>query len=136
MVRRADKKLFARLIVCGGENCPQCLCVPTVSWHTNLSLALEPSAKHGEKSERRHGGVLGFGERARDGRATFIFSLQLSNYHTVKLYKKWNCLGVGKFDSWGLGRQATLIFSAKLSNCQTIKLPNYQTVILSARKGL
>ena len=47
MVRRADKKLFARLIVCGGDNCPQCLCVPPVSRHTNLSLSLWPSAKRG-----------------------------------------------------------------------------------------
>ena len=38
-----------------------------------------------DREARRHGGVLGFWEKARGGRATFIFSLKLSNCHIVIL---------------------------------------------------
>ena len=80
---------------------------------------------------------MGFWEKARGGRVTFIFSLKLSYCHTVILsnYKKmelFRCLGVGKFDSLrvgelesltvgGLGRQMHPHFSVQLSNCQHAK---------------
>ena len=54
-----------------------------------------PSAKHGDRGERRHGEVLGFWEKARGGRATFIFSIQLSNCHTVILS---NCQTIKKME--------------------------------------